>query len=901
MVVIGICVVPCLYAWINILANWDPYANTSEMPVVVVNQDTPQSIEEMGEICVGDMMIEQLKTNDKIGWRFEPEDEALQHVREGSSYAAIIIPEDFTAHLTGVMHGETEKATLKYYVNEKVNPIAPKVTDTGASTLETTVNSQFIATVGKVVAEKLGGVIDNILEKSNAAVGSEVSALDEVHVTLVEVGDQLGGLQTSLVEAQDALRGAVDTLSPLQGIGSRVAWKLDGALDRLDSTRSNANGLMADINAALGRGVAVASDLSTQTNMDIASVAGDIALAQTQVNAAIRALERDLTDNQAMTSELTTARDLMVNIKPSDGSAEGVRVELENQLNEELGTMVQITDEQQAKLDELQDIASRLQTAAQEVAATSQGVDDRVQAAQDFLQREQTGTVSDMLRQTSSSLDTFAGIGNELEAAARTVDPVISQTLSLARQFADALGGADDALAGTRFSIGDLAEKVEGLKSELSAIRASQAWTTAHNLLQTNPEGVHDYLEAPVSINEIDLFPVKNYASGVAPFFTSLALWVGGIALVAIFKLEVDEEEVGRLRPWQAYFGRWLLFVLCGALQAIICCTGDLLLGIQCAHPWAFYLSAIVASFTFNNVIYALSVAFKHLGKALAFTLIILQVPGSAGMYPIEMMPPFFQSIYPWLPFTYSNNALREAVGGMYGSYLARDLGMLLLFVIPSLLLGITARGHLVNVNALFDKRLRETDHLMVTEPVAIEGNHYRLASVVKAVHAPVEYREEFEARSSRFEKAYPSLVRRGLMTLAILPLVLFVLMLGTEAKLPAAAGFVASIIVIYIFLILVEYFHDRINSKRALTELSPDELDGVLQETLREEFMPYARIDAVLERRKARRENSLMGKLRHRHEPESEEEPVQDTEAPDEPEEETAQDGEAPKGGDEQ
>jgi hypothetical protein len=221
------------------------------------------------------------------------------------------------------------------------------------------------------------------------------------------------------------------------------------------------------------------------------------------------------------------------------------------------------------------------------------------------------------------------------------------------------------------------------------------------------------------------------------------------------------------------------LFVLIGALQAIACCTGDLIIGIQCTHVWAFYLSAIVASFAFVNIIFGLSVAFKHLGKALAFTLIILQVPGSSGMYPIEMMPPFFQAIGPWLPFTYSNNAMREAIGGFYGSNLAYNLGMLLLFVVPSILVGVAARAHLVNVNALFDQRLRDTHHLLVSEPVAMEGNHYRLATVVKALHSPKEYREELDARSAAFERMYPSLVRRGLLLLLLLPLGIFALIIG--------------------------------------------------------------------------------------------------------------------------
>ena len=864
LVVIGIAVVPCLYAWINILANWDPYENTSGIPVAVVNNDQAVQLDSLGEICVGDMMIEALHDNDKIGWQFKDEAQAMEDVRSGAVYATIVIPQDFSKRLTGILDGQTEKAQLRYYVNEKVNPIAPKVTDTGASTLQNTLDSQFVAKVGQVVAEKLGGAVDKLAERAGITAGSGSNVLDEVQLTLVEVGDSLGELQGKLTSAQTALTTAADTLSPLQGVGGRVASKLDSALDRLNDARANANGLVSDLNGALANGMASASSLSSHASADVAAVAGDIALAQAQLDAAIRALESDLTDSEALSSELEAARSLVVSITPHDESAQGLHAEIERSIDREHDVMLQISSAQQAKLDELRALAAKLQTAADEVADLARQINGRVQSAQDTLQSAQAQTLSDIVSQVSESLDSFARSGSQLEAAAKLADPVVSQTITLARQFADALSGADGALTGTRDALAKLADDVAKLDAELSALRASEAWESATALLKSDADSVHDFLLAPVSLNEVALYPVENYASGVAPFFTSLALWVGGIALVAIFKLEVDEDEVGPLRPWQAYFGRWMTFVLVGALQAVACCTGDLLLGIQCAHPWAFYLSALVASFCFVNIIYALSVAFKHLGKALAFTLIILQVPGSAGMYPIEMMPPFFQAIGPWLPFTYSNNAMREAVAGFYGANLAYNLGMLLLFVVPALLLGVTARRHLVNINALFDRRLRETDHLMVIEPVEARGDHWRLDTVVKAVHAPQEYREELEERQAAYETIYPGLVRRGLLALLLLPLLLFGLMVGSRDKLPATACFVVSIVLIYSFLIVVEFIRDRLQRKRALAALPADELEEVLLDTLRQETMPVAPVDALLERRAAREGSGVLTSLLH-------------------------------------
>ena len=866
-IAVGVAIVPCLYAWLNIASNWDPYSNTSTMPVAVVSEDKPVTLADMGEICVGDMMIEKLAENDKIGWTFpKTEEEALANVKAGTYYAAIVIPEDFTTSLTGIMEGNTEKARLKYYVNEKVNAIAPKVTDTGASTVETTIDEQFIAVAGEVIATKLGGLADKLTEGVDKAADNIASALDEAREALGEVDGKLDGLSGKLVDAQTKLKEATDKLGGLQGRGTEASNAIDDALNGFDQTRVNASNLMLDLSNALNSGASTVSAISSQASYDVSALAGDIAYAQAQVNGAIGKLQSDLTDNQALTAKVSESLTVVQGLDPQgDAGAAETKALLEQQLSDEYGILVSISDAHSAKLDELRGIADRLGAAAGEVRDLSQNVDSRIQGAATALRSAQAEAMGTDLNEVNSALDSFVGVARQLEAAARLVDPTITQTVDVANQLASTLGQTDDAVASTRVSLGELMGAVDDLGQELEVIRASDSWSVIKMMTATNPEGVKEFLESPVTVNENRLFPVQNYGTGVAPFFTSVALWVCGIALVAVFKLEVDEEEVGRVRPWQAYFGRWFLFVLLAALCAVVCCTGDLILGIQCEYPVAFYLSAIVASFAFVNVIFALSVAFKHLGKALAFILIILQVPGSSGMYPIEMMPPFFRAIYPWLPFTYANDAMREAIAGFYNNNLVFNLLMLLAFVAPSILVGVTARSHLVNINSLFDRRLRETDHLMVTEPVAIEDDRFRLATVVKAMHDPEEYRELFEERSAAFEAAYPKLIARGVLALLAIPPVLFALALVLESKLPLIGGLAVAIVIIYVYIIVVEYFHDRITRKRVLTNLAPEELEEVLERTLRDELMPYASIDAIVERRRKRQGKGLIGKVHQR------------------------------------
>ena len=270
-------------------------------------------------------------------------------------------------------------------------------------------------------------------------------------------------------------------------------------------------------------------------------------------------------------------------------------------------------------------------------------------------------------------------------------------------------------------------------------------------------------MAAPVTLRSEAVFPVDTYGAGVrAPSTRTLALWVGGFVLIAIFKLEVDREGIERMTPTQGYFGRWILLVMLAAVQALIVCIGDLVLGVQCVEPVAFVAAGVFASFVYLNIIYALGIAFKHIGKALAVVLLIMQIPGSSGMYPVEMMSGFFQAIHPLLPFTYGIGALREAIGGMYGGAYWIDLAHLALFLPAALLIGLVARPYLLNINLLFDRKLAETG-VMVCEQGDLERKRYRLRTVIRALLDTDAYRTTLNRRFERFERPLPPLPACGI------------------------------------------------------------------------------------------------------------------------------------------
>ena len=275
-----------------------------------------------------------------------------------------------------------------------------------------------------------------------------------------------------------------------------------------------------------------------------------------------------------------------------------------------------------------------------------------------------------------------------------------------------------------------------------------------------------------------------------------------------------------------------MLLALLGQVQALVCCVGDVALGIQCVSPAAFVLAGMVESLVYVFVVYALAVALKHVGKALSVLLVVLQIPGASGLYPIQMQPDFFRALGPWLPFTYGINAMREAVAGFYDGYYARNLLVLLAFALPALLLGVAARRRLAGVNALFDRRMAQTDLLIADHPAAWgEKDEGLLASVVDALATSPGHREAFLARAARFELAYPRLVRRGVAALLAVPLVLLALLFVTPAKFALLVLWVLSLVAASAYLIGVEYAHDRLARMSELERMGTDELVGLVED----------------------------------------------------------------------
>lgn len=832
VVTLGVAVVPALYAWLNILSNWDPYVNTADIAVAVVNEDEGADVEGKGHISAGELVVEALRENDQIGWTFVDEDTALEGVRAGTYYAAVVMPEDFTSQLASVLDGGHDKARFVYYVNEKANAIAPKVTDTGAQTIETQIDNEFAGVVYGTVLDKvqdfMGGALSRARGDAEGLSGDLVRVRDEVDGLAAQLDEAQGliaSARTTVSEAQDALDG-------LSGTGQSLAEVLARAQGSLGTARSGVAALSHDLSGAVAKGSSALLDLAGTGSADVARLAAGVDSATRSLEGAITELEGLVDELAGLRDQLQEARDAVAALEPADEAGRQARERALAAIDRQAESLDALVSTARTQLSQLRGALDAARSATGGAEGLAETLATGTSRAMRGLSDATSALDAEAVPRLQESLDSFSDAAGRLSGVASQIDPALAGLSATLSQLDATLATASDALLGTKDDLARVSEQLGQVTDSLGAVQASQAWQAAEGVLGLDSDAIQSYMSAPVDVESVAVYPVDTYGSGIAPFFTNVALWVGGIALIAIYRTEVDHDDVGDFAPWQGYLGRWLLFVLVGQLQAVAVVTGDLVIGIQCLDVGALYLAASVASFVFVNIIYSLAVAFKHVGKALAFLLIIMQVPGSSGTYPIEMMPPFFQAICPWLPFTYSNNAMREAIAGYYGSYYAQNLAMLLLFVVPALVVGMGLRRALLNINHLFDEKLAETD-LMLHERGGLTETHMGVEALAGALLNTEEYHDAVQEWAEDFERSYPGRVRRGLQALAVVPLALLVALFATGGALGLLVVWIVSVLAIDAYLIGVEYLHDRVRRYVSLSDMSHERLSDLIEQNL--------------------------------------------------------------------
>ncbi|MGI5957822.1 MAG: YhgE/Pip family protein [Massiliimalia sp.] len=819
LVVIGVCLIPSLYAWFNIAANYDPYSNTQGVQISIVNEDRGIQHSLTGELNAGDEIVKNLKENHDLGWVFEEKNTAIEGVESGEYYAALLIPENFSESLVSILSGTIQRPEIVYYVNEKKNAIAPKITDTGASTILEQVNEEFVSAASQSASELINQSAKQLSQQADEAEQDVITKLETILSHLDRYEQSMGDFESGLEKMSSDL-GEITPLFDQASEQAKIgAEALKQSAELFLDGQESLQDFQQNLRESVWQGGLLLENIGDRVQGNLSFFQGQMQTAVGKVDDAANTLEQVLDQNEQLIQGLKNLDEMMPG---SPAQSLIASLEEDNQRHQKL--LEQLKTGNQS----LGDIMNAVTTASAQLAAAVSGNQELLSQADQQFQQE-------ILPQFQDFMSTFLQENGQLSGTIEGVIPSIEQMKVMTNSLSSSLEQAKTAIKSTSDSIVTIKNQLGDTLNDIQTITQSQTFGEALLSGTLDVQAISDFMSAPVTLKTETFYSVKNYGSAMTPFYTNLAIWVGGMVLIAIFKLEVDQEGLPvNCSLAQRYFGRWILYILIGQIQAIIIVLGNLfLLKVQCVSPWALLLAGMVCSFVYVNIIYALSTTFKHIGKALSVLLVIIQIPGSAGTYPIEMTPGFFQNLHPFLPFTYGVNAMREAVAGIYGNHYGMDLLILFVYVPLSLLIGLGIRPLLLNLNHMFDLKLSQTE-LMICEEPGKEKLPVRLRTMVRVLMNQQEFKNYLHEKALKFEAKYKRRIRIGFVGIVVIPLIFLILMLRVNSKMVFLSLWIVSMIVISGYLMLIEYLHTRLQQDKTLVETwkpSDDQQVPVLQE----------------------------------------------------------------------
>ena len=833
VIILGLTILPSLYAWFNIKASWDPYGSTKDVPIAVSNEDSGTTLRGK-DINIGKEVVDSLKKDKNLGWKFVNEKQAIEGVKHGDYYASITIPKDFSEKIATVLSDNPQKPELQYYVNEKVNAIAPKITSKGASGIVEEIGKNFVKTANGEIF-KIFNELGIDLETNLPSIEKVKELVFKLETQFPEINNLVDTALTDADTAQKLVKTAQDTLPTVENVirdGQQMTKDLDTFFTQNTKTLEAAPGAIKNnltfLKQSADGAVQITEFLKNPAgNLDLANINEQTLTESSKtVKSFLASTRQVLESTQQVASAIkqnnvvdpeTTKQNLQIIKSQIDVRSQQVDtiISLLQTLNETFNTTI-FND----NIDRLKGLKTVLDNTSKKIDNTIKAIDQGQQPSQDAINALDQGAKDgiaiidgilgtwpklDQLKQEGVNLDPAKNGLNSLKAsltagiqvidgiipvlndadkiagdvnkttnipntinqlnkvkgefqkgidganlaldamnkgqkpAKDVVDGINAASKNASAALGDILGRYDseivpsfnDAIERTKqmskdtskilseanksipdvkkvledaskgLSLGkdevekvkaelpDAQKKITDLANKIRTFESQEDVKDIIRLLKHDVEKQSDFFASPVNLKENKLYPIPNYGSAMSPFYTVLALWVGALLMVSLLTVEVHEEDA-EYKSYHIYFGRFLTFLTIGLAQAFIVAMGDMfLLGTYVVDKFWFVLFSMLIAGVFVCIVYSLVSVFGNIGKSMAIVLLVLQVAGSGGTFPIQMTPKFFQAIYPFLPFTYAIRIIRETVGGMMWDVVWKDLLALCIWVVVMLIIAL--------------------------------------------------------------------------------------------------------------------------------------------------------------------------------------------------------------------
>ena len=645
VVVLGLVVLPSFFAWFNISASWDPFANTKNLRIAIANTDKGYKSDLIPlEVNIGNRVVSALRTNEQFNWVIDSEEQAIEKTRSGEYYAAVVIPPDFSKEMLTFFSSDAHSTPLTYYINEKKNGLAPKIAGQGAERVSSQINQVFARTVAEIAVDTASSLSDSLSDPTN------VRGIQALNSRLESTSQRLNAAATSA----DAYAGLIASSVQLVDSTQTMIASASKARDPLESAANNASASVDQISDGASRAASALSSAVSASAQSLGALSASIDDVYSR-------------GGSSVTSAVATLR--------SQASSVG------NQATQYLHVKETLANLPGTPIS--QDVLDRLQASADRLSALQNAInklaDDMEKNAADAGSNHQH--VKSLVGQAQSAIsslksDVDSTLRPQLERLSGTINSATSSMENLRAQLSAASSSVNDGSNRVREGLSKLQSTFSGIGTQLR--EASQKIADIHNKLNdalesgnlakvrtiigSDPQALAVALAAPVGITTIPVYPVDNFGSQMAPFYTALALWVGSVLMIITIRSDVTTENVvegldsshpavgyfkrHHLGLWEGFLGRYLIFGLIALTQATILSLGLLFfVKIQHVHPWLFMCTAWAIALVFSFLLYTFIATFGNAGKALGVLFLVLQISASGGAFPLDILPSFFRSI----------------------------------------------------------------------------------------------------------------------------------------------------------------------------------------------------------------------------------------------------------------
>ena len=701
LIVLVLCILPSLYAWFYLKSSRDPYGNTKGLKIAVVNEDVGVVFRDQ-RVNIWADVVNELKTNDSIWWVFVDSQVAQEGTRLGKYYASIVIESWFSEKMVSLLDEFPRHPEIHYTVNEKINAIAPKITAKGASSIKENIQKSFLDSLNRVLMEKLN-LIGFDLKNSKQSVYSLIDFVHDARTSLDHLDQKIDKMlelsyrsRFRLEEMYGKVPEVKTNINDVQSTLSKSSLLAQNSLNFLSTTPEKIKGYKSelqtianDIDGEFSRIIDKADQKNQNFAQDLQRINPKLSQLEQQVGNQAASLQqvRLLISGLFPGAPILTKLDAAIaNLNTVSAKSSSLR-----------GTLSSVQSEVQQTIDFSRDTQKAITSLRDDMRITLDEVHTNYQNDIEPLLTDVLKEIDTLSQQGTEKLDTLE---KKLPQVEKNIDwgiEILNTEIEKIRSFQDKLP--------------KLQSSVHVIDNQLQKLKKSWKVEELIQLATLNPRRFSDFVSEPVELVENKLFSIPNYGSAMSPFFTTLAIWVGSLLSISLFTTKTREKAFQNFKSYQKYLGKRLFFLTIALLQGIVVSLWDMwLLDAYVANPRAFFFASLRVALVFSMIVYTTVSTFWSAGKAIVIIFLVLQLSGAGGTFPIELSGTFFQSINPFLPFTYAIAAMREAVGGVVWEIYLPNLIILLGFFGGFLLLGLFLKPLIASKVERFELKFSESE-----------------------------------------------------------------------------------------------------------------------------------------------------------------------------------------------